>query len=97
VSAGECGDSKRQITYLGDVLNVAARLEQLAKTIDADFVVSADMLLRLALPPNVHVLDRGEHTLKGVAKPLRVFSLARSDDLAGQPGHPTRAKQRGTA
>jgi adenylate cyclase len=31
VVAGECGDSKRQITYLGDVLNVAARLEQLAK------------------------------------------------------------------
>lgn len=82
VSAGECGDSKRQITYLGDVLNVAARLEQLAKTIDADFVVSAEMLARLALPANVSVLDRGEHTLKGIAKPLHVFSLGRSDGLA---------------
>lgn len=75
VIAGECGDSKRQITYLGDALNVAARLEQLAKTIDADFVVSAEMLARIALPANVQVLDRGEHTLNGVTKPLHVYSL----------------------
>lgn len=79
VIAGECGDSKRQITYLGDVLNVAARLEQLAKAIDADFVVSADMLPRIAFPVDVHVLDRGEHTLNGVARPLHVFSLGRSE------------------
>jgi adenylate cyclase len=97
VIAGECGDSKRQITYLGDVLNVAARLEQLAKTIDSDFVASADMLPRLALPPNVHVLDRGEHSLKGVAKPLHVFSFGRSDRLAGQSAHPSTAKFSGTA
>ncbi len=85
VVAGECGDSKRQITYLGDALNVAARLEQLAKTIDADFIVSAGMLPRLALAPNVHVLDRGEHRLNGVARPLHVFSLARGEGSAGQP------------
>ena len=97
VIAGECGDSKRQITYLGDVLNVAARLEQLAKMIDADFVASADMLPRLALPPHVHVLDRGEHSLKGVAKPLHVFSFGRSNSLAGQPAHPGTAKLSGTA
>jgi adenylate cyclase len=86
VIAGECGDSKRQITYLGDVLNVAARLEQLAKTIDADFVASADMLQRLALPPDVHVLDRGEHALKGVSKPLHIISLGRNDGISGRPG-----------
>lgn len=75
VIAGECGDSKRQITYLGDVLNVAARLEQVGKTINADFVVSADMLKRIALPADVRVHDRGEYTLNGVANPLRVYSL----------------------
>ncbi|CAN5521086.1 adenylate/guanylate cyclase domain-containing protein [soil metagenome] len=82
VIAGECGDSKRQITYLGDVLNVTARLEQVAKKIDADFVVSADMLPLLALPANVHVLDRGEHALNGVEKPLRVISLGRGETPA---------------
>ena len=79
VIAGECGDSKRQITYLGDVLNVAARLEQVAKIIDADVIVSAAMLPRLALPEDVDVLDRGEHMVNGVAKPLQVYSLARGE------------------
>jgi class 3 adenylate cyclase len=79
VIAGECGDSRRQITYLGDVPNVAARLERLAKIIDADVVISGEMLPRLALPPNVHVLDRGAHTVNGLGRPLHVFSLRRSD------------------
>ena len=84
VIAGECGDSKRQITYLGDVLNVAARLEQLAKVIHADFVISADILPHIALPANVYVADRGEHALNGVARPLQVFSLGRSENSATQ-------------
>ena len=75
VIAGECGDSKRQITYLGDVLNVASRLEQVGKSINADCVVSAEILERIALPASVHVHDRGEHTLNGLAKPLHVYSL----------------------
>jgi class 3 adenylate cyclase len=45
------------------------------KTINADFVVSADMLDRIALPADVRVHDRGEYTLNGVANPLRVYSL----------------------
>jgi adenylate cyclase len=91
VIAGECGDSKRQITYLGDVLNVAARLEQLAKSIDADFVVSAGMLARIALPANVHVRDRGEHALNGLAKPLHVYSLA--GDRKPAPGIASSARK----
>jgi class 3 adenylate cyclase len=82
VIAGECGDSKRQITYLGDVLNVAARLEQLAKVIDTDIVVSGEMLERIALPADVNVADRGAHVLNGVARPLQVFSLGRGESSA---------------
>jgi hypothetical protein len=58
--------------------HVAARLEQVAKTINADVIVSAAMLPRLALPEDVDVLDRGEHMVNGVAKPLQVYSLARA-------------------
>jgi class 3 adenylate cyclase len=84
VIAGECGDSKRQITYLGDVLNVAARLEQVGKAINAGFVVSADILKRIALPANVHAQDRGEYTLNGVANPLRVYSLTSDRELSSE-------------
>ena len=85
VIAGECGDSKRQITYLGDTLNVTARLEQLAKIIDVEFIVSADILPRLALPPDVRVRDHGEHTVSGVAKPLRVYALVQGDQRDDAP------------
>lgn len=84
VIAGECGDSKRQITYLGDVLNVAARLEQVGKAINAGFVVSADILKRIALPANVHAQDRGEYKLNGVANPLRVYSLTSDSELSSE-------------
>ena len=59
--------------------HVAARLEQVAKTINADVIASAAMLPRLALPEDVDVLDRGEHMVNGVAKPLQVYSLARGE------------------
>jgi adenylate cyclase len=88
VIAGECGDSKRQITYLGDVLNVAARLEQVAKAINTDFVVSGDILPHIALPANVLVVDRGEHALNGIARPLQVFSLGRDESSVKQSARP---------
>jgi len=55
-----------------------------AKKIDVDFVVSAGMLPLLILPSGVHVLDRGEHTLNGIERPLKVVSLARGETSAGQ-------------
>jgi adenylate cyclase len=84
VIAGECGDSKRQITYLGDALNVASRLETLAKSLGADFVASADMVRRIAFPPDVEIVDRGEHALHGLAHPLHVWSLTRAGVAAGE-------------
>ncbi|MEL6317329.1 MAG: adenylate/guanylate cyclase domain-containing protein [Pseudomonadota bacterium] len=77
VVAGECGDSRRQIAYLGDALNVAARLEALSKTLDAAFLVSGPMLARIALPAGVVATDRGAHRLKGVAAPMPVAALER--------------------
>ena len=77
--AGECGDSKRQITYLGDVLNVTARLEQAGKAMNADVVISADLLSQVTLPPDVQAIDRGEHLLKGMLQPIQIFALARGE------------------
>ena len=41
VVAGECGDAKLSIVYLGDTLNAAARIEETAKTLGHDVLISA--------------------------------------------------------
>ena len=84
VIAGECGDSRRQITYLGDVLNTTARLEFLSKSLGADNVISQHLLDQLDLPGGIVTTELGAHQLKGVAEPMAVAALvpARQQRLA---------------
>ena len=44
IVAGEIGDMRREIAYVGDTLNVAARLLEAAKTLGHDVLVSTDLL-----------------------------------------------------
>lgn len=75
IVAGECGDSRRQITYLGDVLNTTARLEALSKELDVDSMISRHLLDQLALPDGIIAKDLGRHKLRGVAEPMKVNAL----------------------
>ena len=75
VVAGQTGDSKRQITYLGETVNIVARIEALAKVLGRDILVSQAARERIELPEGVAAHDEGPHPLKGVAEPVRLFSL----------------------
>lgn len=75
VVAGECGDSRRQITYLGDALNVTARLEGLARAQRFEMVISQRALSTVSLPKGLAAEDQGVFTLKGVREPMRVSTL----------------------
>ena len=79
VVAGECGDSKRQITYLGDVVNVTARLEQAAKQMGRDIVISSALLRETALPEQIKAEALGAVELKGQPKPVEIFALSRGE------------------
>ncbi|MEM7025444.1 MAG: adenylate/guanylate cyclase domain-containing protein, partial [Pseudomonadota bacterium] len=50
IVAGECGDAKLSIVYLGDTLNTAARLEEIAKQLDRSCLISDELLRNLRLP-----------------------------------------------
>ena len=76
VVAGECGDSRRQITYLGDVLNTTARLEALSKQLDVDCIISDHLLDQVRLPDGIKKNSLGQHRLKGVAEPFGVSALS---------------------
>jgi adenylate cyclase len=75
VTAGELGDLRQQIVFVGDILNTAARLEEYAKRAGLDLVVSGALLERLALPAGVEATRCGELALRGKEAPVAAFAL----------------------
>lgn len=82
VVTGELGHVKREIAYLGDTLNTAARIEQVGKARDLFCIISAPLLERIALPPGIKAEPLGETVLAGKRSALALFSL-RADPGAG--------------
>ncbi len=77
VVISECGDSRRQIAYFGDTMNVAARLQEHCKHVGRALLVSAD-LLRLVRPSGDLVVEAlGPTQLRGRAATVEVFAVER--------------------
>jgi adenylate cyclase len=77
IVTGEIGDVRREIAYVGDTLNVAARLLEAAKELGRDVLVSTDLLEHAALPPKLEAEKLPTLTMRGRAAPLGVAALAR--------------------
>ena len=75
VTAGELGDLRRQIVFVGDILNTAARLEEYAKRTGLDLVASGALLERLALPAEVEAKHCGELALRGKEARVTAYGL----------------------
>jgi adenylate cyclase len=75
VVAGECGDAKLAIVYLGDTLNTAARMEETAKALDQDCLISTALFARLDLPPTLAATALGETRLRGRHQPIALHAL----------------------
>jgi adenylate cyclase len=75
VTAGELGDLRQEIVFVGDILNTAARLEEYAKRAGLELVVSGALLDRLTLPPDIEAARCGELELRGKDAPVTAYSL----------------------
>ena len=75
VVTGELGHVKREIAYLGDTLNTAARIEQECKTRDRFCLISGPLLEKLTLPEGIVATPIGETALAGRTALLPLFSL----------------------
>jgi adenylate cyclase len=75
IVAGECGDAKLSIVYLGDTLNTAARIEETAKTLGHDYLISDVLLARLDLPPSLRSDPLGPVRLRGRRQPIVLHAL----------------------
>jgi adenylate cyclase len=73
----EIGDFKREITYLGDAMNTAARIEQTCRDTGHRLLASKPLLDRAALPPDLVANSIGARLLRGKAERLELFAVER--------------------
>ena len=75
VTAGEIGDVRKQIVFVGDILNTAARLEEHAKRAGLELVASEALLDRVRIPSSIEASRCGELALRGKESRVVAFSL----------------------
>lgn len=77
VVIGECGDSRRQIAYFGDTVNVAARLQAHCKEAGRPLLISGELRRLLPPDPDFVIEPLGSTQLRGRAASIDLFAVAR--------------------
>ena len=75
IVAGETGFSKRQITYLGDTINITSRIEHLAKELNQDYLISTNLLASMDLPDDIQASSLGDFPMKGAKNKMGLSKL----------------------
>ena len=75
VIIGEIGDVKRAIVFNGDVMNTAARLEELSRNVDGGFLASRAAMQRFNSAPPFAVRDLGRLPIRGRADGIDVVGI----------------------
>jgi adenylate cyclase len=75
VIVGEIGDVKRAIVFNGDVMNTAARLEELSRNVAGGFIASRAAMARFNSAPPFAVRDLGQLPIRGRADGIDVVGL----------------------
>jgi adenylate cyclase len=75
VIVGEIGDVKRAIVFNGDVMNTAARLEELSRTVDGGFLASRMAMERFSSAPPFAIRDLGRLPIRGRADGIDVIGI----------------------
>lgn len=65
VVVGECGNTRRQVTFLGDVVNITARMESWAKEAGEHVVISDSLMEKMGKPEGARTEPLGEHIMRG--------------------------------
>ncbi|WP_407149337.1 adenylate/guanylate cyclase domain-containing protein [Bradyrhizobium sp. ORS 86] len=75
VIVGEIGDVKPAIVFNGDVMNTAARLEELSRKVDGGFLASRAAMARFAGPLPVPLHDLGTLPIRGRVDGIEVVGI----------------------
>lgn len=75
VTRGQVGKIKRDLLYIGDVLNATARIQGLCNQLDSNLLISSP--LKAKLPPNDFTFNpKGELELKGREKKEELYAVS---------------------
>lgn len=77
VVISECGDSRRQIAYFGDTVNVAARLQEYCKAAGRTLLASGDLLALVRPGDHLAIEALGPTRLRGRAAAVELFAVER--------------------
>jgi class 3 adenylate cyclase len=83
IVVSECGDTKRQLAYFGDTMNVAARLCEYCKTLDQHLVVSGDLLRHVAVPGDLQLAAGATVALRGRQEPVEAHGVEQAVVMPG--------------
>jgi adenylate cyclase len=86
VVTGEMGSVKREIVFLGDTVNTAARIQELCRETGDRVLASADLIDRLELPAGIAKRSLGDLRLRGKGADLALYALTKTPPRAGGSG-----------
>ncbi|HEY1453521.1 MAG TPA: adenylate/guanylate cyclase domain-containing protein, partial [Roseiarcus sp.] len=75
VVIGEMGSVKKEIVFLGDTVNTAARIQDLCRQTGDRVLASAELIDRLELPAGVTMRSLGDLRLRGKGADLALYAL----------------------
>lgn len=73
------GEMKREILFIGDVLNTCSRMQEICKRLDKDFLISGESLDVLPMTGEYHYPFEEKLTPRGKQKEILVFSVEDSE------------------
>ncbi len=77
IVTSEEGDTKRAIGFYGDTIHIAARLEQKAKKLETDCVLSGNIAEhQVGLGERLSLI--GDELVRGISEPIKIYELRRS-------------------
>ena len=88
VVAGEMGSVKREIVFLGDTVNTAARIQDFCRQTGERVLASADLIDRLELPQGVAKRSLGDLRLRGKGADISLYALTRGGEAASRSEAP---------
>jgi len=74
---GELGYTKREIAYIGDVLNTTARIEEACKTYKEALLVSDALVSKMHMQSNFSFQKIGEEKLRGKENELALYKVVK--------------------
>ncbi|MDU8943972.1 adenylate/guanylate cyclase domain-containing protein [Ovoidimarina sediminis] len=71
----QCGDQKQEISFFGDTINTAARIQEQCKAFACTLLLSRELLKRIDLPETLVARQVGTVTLRGRGHATDLFSV----------------------